>query len=215
MNFYHLIVFTSDPLFRAITLARKFLERSRIISTCMSSICFLVSYTGTYRSTKHRGKKSRIAARHKKKQTYLSFIFYVETSHAWIVWISRNAKGGRDLHVIGDGIRCGASIIKRAMNDEGLRVPRDGSRFIRRRRHLERRQGSSVKSPLIGLNVSGTVPSIEHTSGMWAEIYSGSRNQCEWTARVRVLDVYLERRKYLRMYVIILQLNWLSVTVTF
>lgn len=47
-------------------------ERSGIISTCMSSICFPVAYTGTYHSTKRRGKKSRIAARHKKKQTYHS-----------------------------------------------------------------------------------------------------------------------------------------------
>jgi len=144
------------------------------------------------------------------KKADLSIIHLLRRNIARVNSISRNAKGGRDLHVIGDGIRCGASIIKRPMNDEGLRIPRDSSRFIRRRRHLDWRQGSSVKSPLIGLTCRGqyrrssTYPECERRFIAEVEINVNEPHAYE---KLGALDVYLERRKYLRMYVIILQLN--------
>ncbi|CAL1685434.1 unnamed protein product [Lasius platythorax] len=75
-------------------------------------------------------------------------------------------KGESDLHVIGDGIRCVASIIKRAMNNEGLRIPRDVGDLSADAD--TRTSASRVKCQIAAdrTNVSGTVPSIEQTSGM-------------------------------------------------
>lgn len=76
------------------------------------------------------------------------------------------------MHVI-DGCQTaefGISIIKRAMIDTGLPIPRNARDLpADAAGHLGQRQGSSVKSPLIGTNVLETVPSVEHSTGVLPE----------------------------------------------
>lgn len=203
MNFYHLIA--SDSFARL--LAREFRsDRELSPHVCPQSVFPLRILAHITRQNVE--EKNLVSRRDTKKSRLI--IHLLRRNIARVNSISRNAKGGRDIHVIGDGIRCGASIIKRPMNDEGLRIPQDSSRFIRRRRHLDWRQGSSVKSPLIGLTCRGqyrrssTYPECERRFIAEAEINVNEPHAYE---NLGALDVYLERRKYLRMYVIILQLN--------
>lgn len=141
---------------------REFLGRLRIISACMPSIRFLIAYAGTYRSTKHGGKNI-VSRRDTQKKSEL---IYRSPSTREQHEFCEMQKGGSDLHVIGDGIRCGASIIKRAMNNEGLRIPRDVGDLSAD--EDTRTSASRVKCQIAAdrTNVSGTVPSIEQTSGM-------------------------------------------------
>lgn len=183
------------------------------LRTYISSIYFLIAYAGIYRSTKHREKKSRIAARHKKKAN-LSITFYAEESHAWTARVLRNANGRRDLHVIDDGIRCGTGIIKRSMNDERLRIPRV-VRDLSADATL--RPASRVKCQIAAdrtNSVGDSAVDRAHIRNV-SEDCNGSRNQIMWmndSVRKRVERlVSLGRKKYAN---VLIYYNWFFVTVT-